>query len=85
MENMQNAGQQNHHGSRPCLTRQQAAELRQLVNLRRSLSNKRLAARFGVSEATITKYAGLYGLDPRGRVKPREGRDEHQPTERLAV
>lgn len=44
-------------GQKKRLTPEQAAMVRKAVRIRRSLSNKQLSARFGVSVNTIYAYA----------------------------
>lgn len=44
-------------GNVPSLTRTQAAYVRSCVRMRRSMTNKAIAAKLGISAHTVTKYA----------------------------
>lgn len=44
-------------GNVPALTRTQAAYVRSCVRIRRTMTNKAIAAKLGISMHTVTKYA----------------------------
>ncbi len=44
------------NGRIPCLTADQARYVRSCIRIRRSLTNKAIARKLGVSESTVNKY-----------------------------